>query len=407
MRFPDGWLDTCVLTPTLQCFSFQLFLRGKPHLQNYMRRLPKTHKKLPMKKKNEPDFYKLDQINPLPQIHEAPIPGAAATVQAMRAGPPPPGSSANGDVLPLGVGAPMTQSHMDNPLGIVTPNMSPNHGGASIIGGGVSDNYAPLNHTTGSGMSGMRSSMNSYGNMNSMGMSSMNSMSHDNMGMGGMNGMSSMSGMNGLSSMSGMNSMSMNGMSGMSGGMGNLGMGSSSMNHNYLGSMGTSNMNMHGGQSGIAGSLNSRYNSYNDSMVDSFIDDYDCMPSQAMMGLGGSQSRSQQPQHTGLMMGDYGESGGYDKMAPLSHSNNIRRPIPMRQGPSLNNMGGGLRNETSQRQPEFYSGYSNQPSSIMSPSMQNDIYGRGGSSSLPSLQDEYASPSSSNSNSLPLRPVEN
>jgi hypothetical protein len=375
-----------------------------------MRRLPKTHKKLPMKKKNEPDFYKLDQLNPLPQIHDAPIPGAAATVQAMRAGPPPPGSSADGDVMPLSAGEPMTQSHMDNPLGIVTPNMSPNHGGASIIG---SDNYAPHNHNTGSGMSGMRSSMNSYGNMNSMGsgmgMSSMNSMSHDNVGMASVNGMGGMSGMSGLSGMSGMSGMSsMSSMSGMSGGMGNFGMGSSSMgmNHNYLGSMGTSNMNMHGGQSGVAGSLNSRYNSYNDNMVDSFIDDYDCMPSQAMMGLGGSQSRSQQPQHTGPMMGDYGESG-YDKMAPLPHSNNIRRPIPMRQGPSSHNMGGGLRNETSQRQPEFYSGYSNQPSSIMSPLMQNDMYSRGGSSSLPSLQDEYASASSSNSNSLPLRPVEN
>jgi hypothetical protein len=397
-----------MLTTTLRCFSFvQLFLRGKPHLQNYMRRLPKTHKKLPMKKKNEPDFYKLDQVNPLPQIHDAPIPGAAATVQAMRAGPPPPGSSANGDALPLGVGAPMTQSHMDNPLGIVTPNMSPNHGGASIIGGGLSDNYATLNHNTGSGMSGMRSNMNSYGNMNSMGngmgMSSMNSLSHDNMGMGSMNGMGSMSGMSGLSGGSGMNSMS-----GMSGGMGNFGMGSTSMgmNNNYLGSMGTSNMNMHGSQSGIAASLNSRYNSYNDNLVDSFIDDYDCMPSQAMMGLGGSHSRSQQPQHTGPMMGDYGESG-YDKMSPLPHSNNIRRPIPMRQGPSLNNMGGGLRSETSQRQPEFYSGYSNQSSSIMSPPMQNDMYSRGGSSSLPSLQDEYAPASISNNNSLPLRPVEN
>ena len=53
---------------SLDFFSYyhELFLRGKPHLQKYMRRLPKTHKKLPMKKQDEPDFYRLDQSNPLP-----------------------------------------------------------------------------------------------------------------------------------------------------------------------------------------------------------------------------------------------------------------------------------------------------------------------------------------------------
>lgn len=49
-----------------------------------MRRLPKTHKKLPMKKGDEPDFYQMDKTNPLPALDEAPIPGAAATSQALR-----------------------------------------------------------------------------------------------------------------------------------------------------------------------------------------------------------------------------------------------------------------------------------------------------------------------------------
>jgi len=40
----------------------QLFIRGKPHLQKYMRRLPKAHKKLPMRRQDEPDFYRLDQL---------------------------------------------------------------------------------------------------------------------------------------------------------------------------------------------------------------------------------------------------------------------------------------------------------------------------------------------------------
>lgn len=49
-----------------------------------MRRLPKTHKKLPMKKKDEPDFYKLDKSNRLPALQDAPIPGAAAASIALR-----------------------------------------------------------------------------------------------------------------------------------------------------------------------------------------------------------------------------------------------------------------------------------------------------------------------------------
>lgn len=56
----------------------QLFLRGKPHLMKYMRRLPKSHKKQPMKKEDEPDFYKLAQQQPLPALEDAPIPGLGA-----------------------------------------------------------------------------------------------------------------------------------------------------------------------------------------------------------------------------------------------------------------------------------------------------------------------------------------
>jgi hypothetical protein len=35
-----------------------------------MRRLPKTHKKLPMKKDDEPDFYEMDKASPLPSLEE-------------------------------------------------------------------------------------------------------------------------------------------------------------------------------------------------------------------------------------------------------------------------------------------------------------------------------------------------
>ena len=48
-----------------------------------MRRLPKTHKKLSMKKDNEPDFYKMDKESPLPELEEVPIGMLAMRRQAM------------------------------------------------------------------------------------------------------------------------------------------------------------------------------------------------------------------------------------------------------------------------------------------------------------------------------------
>lgn len=56
--------------PDRGSYYHELFLRGKPHLQKYMRRLPKTHKKLPMKKEDEPDFYKMDKECSLPPLEE-------------------------------------------------------------------------------------------------------------------------------------------------------------------------------------------------------------------------------------------------------------------------------------------------------------------------------------------------
>lgn len=70
MRF--YWDDRII--PHLNFGSLQLFLRGMPHLQKYMRRLPKMQKKLPMSKKNEPDFYSMNKTKPLPSLEDAPIP---------------------------------------------------------------------------------------------------------------------------------------------------------------------------------------------------------------------------------------------------------------------------------------------------------------------------------------------
>lgn len=78
-RLVNAWSFRRVSSgPDRGSYYHELFLRGKPHLQKYMRRLPKTHKKLPMKKSDEPDFYRLDKTNPLPSIDDAPIPGFTA-----------------------------------------------------------------------------------------------------------------------------------------------------------------------------------------------------------------------------------------------------------------------------------------------------------------------------------------
>lgn len=57
--------------PDRGSYFHELFLRGKPHLQKYMRRLPRTHKKLNMKKEEEPDFFELEKSSPLPSLEEA------------------------------------------------------------------------------------------------------------------------------------------------------------------------------------------------------------------------------------------------------------------------------------------------------------------------------------------------
>eukprot|EP00977_Amphora_coffeiformis_P029033 scaffold38356_cov237-Amphora_coffeaeformis.AAC.1 len=86
-RLVNAWSFRRVSSgPDRGSYYHELFLRGKPHLQKYMRRLPKTHKKLPMRKQDEPDFYLLDKTNPLPAIEDAPIPGGLSVSNALRGG---------------------------------------------------------------------------------------------------------------------------------------------------------------------------------------------------------------------------------------------------------------------------------------------------------------------------------
>eukprot|EP00522_Entomoneis_paludosa_P006076 CAMPEP_0172442360 /NCGR_PEP_ID=MMETSP1065-20121228/2812_1 /TAXON_ID=265537 /ORGANISM="Amphiprora paludosa, Strain CCMP125" /LENGTH=535 /DNA_ID=CAMNT_0013192197 /DNA_START=88 /DNA_END=1695 /DNA_ORIENTATION=+ len=65
--------------PDRGSYYHELFLRGKPHLQNFMRRLPKTHKKLPMRRQDEPDFHLLHKTNPLPELEGGSLKCAPST----------------------------------------------------------------------------------------------------------------------------------------------------------------------------------------------------------------------------------------------------------------------------------------------------------------------------------------
>ena len=93
-----------------------------------MRRLPKTHKKLPMRKQDEPDFYMLDKTNPLPAIEDAPIPGGLSVSNAMRGGAPAGAGGMGGGMGPGSMGGGMPGGGHPGPMGMppqpVPPNMA-------------------------------------------------------------------------------------------------------------------------------------------------------------------------------------------------------------------------------------------------------------------------------------------
>jgi len=128
--------------PDRGSYYHELFLRGKPYLQKYMRRLPKTHKKLPMKKDDEPDFYAMDKENPLPSVEDAPLPPGMTS-----------GDGANPIGFPHGAGGPFPTMGMGmGPVGM-NPAMASRLGpGAGAMPMGGFDEYAAMG---GGGMAGM------------------------------------------------------------------------------------------------------------------------------------------------------------------------------------------------------------------------------------------------------------
>ena len=357
---------------TTEAFPFylsllvQLFLRGKPHLQKYMRRLPKTHKKLPMKKKDEPDFYKLDSTNPLPEVHEAPVPGAAATVQAMRAN-----SSAmnppNASLTPLShrQGSAISSS-------IVTPNLSPNNPQTIIGGQGYSN-------VLGGGHGGSNSNNMNYMGSPSSGMNFMNSAMS-----GGMMPNSSGGGFNPQ-------------------GGGSMGMMMGGPNYSSMGSAMMGGMSDNGGTGGGIMSMpnmnNPRFSNHND-MGGPHHDDFDALPLEHQ-----PFSMMNQMNGNGIFgNGGYGNGGqappppsSYNNVPPSPSTGNMRRTTMPMQG-----QGSVERTPPHQQQQAMPSDMFTQAYAAHQMPMQDMMYGHGGASASGNkggrLQQEHdprsASPSS-------------
>ena len=71
--------------PDKGSYYHELFLRGRPNLNRLMRRLPKSHKKSPLDKKNEPDFYSMPRMDALVPNNNETSPAALAAAAAIPA----------------------------------------------------------------------------------------------------------------------------------------------------------------------------------------------------------------------------------------------------------------------------------------------------------------------------------
>jgi hypothetical protein len=271
-----------------------------------------------MRKKDEPDFYKLDKTSTLPALEDAPIPGAIATSLALRQQqqqmPP--------QTLPH---LTVSTNHHNSPMtSIVTPpHLSPSLLNANGMG------PTGLSHSGG---------MNGVGNFiePSLSMNRNDGISGQSGGMGGPNGLMGMM---------------------QSGGMGLGGMGSADlMNQGRI----------HGGLSHNAGPLPPRFNGYNPP-ADSYDpqDEYDLQPGISGGGLGGGRGLSGHSMNLNNLnmngggfggygggsngfnnnvgMGGYGDLGMPGRFGGLnSGSANLRRQTQMRQNDMLGSGGAGL-----------------------------------------------------------------
>lgn len=364
-----------------------------------------------MKKKDEPDFYKLDQTNPLPQVHEAPVPGAAATVQAMRNGPITPTNVAgNGGGLMSHQGAGGMNTGLSST--IVTPNISPYHQ-QNYIGMGPQQHHSNL--MGGSGGASPRGSM--IDGMNGVymggsggGSSSMNNMTFVNSG--GMDSGSSMMnngfGPHGNMGMMG-SSNSHTGIGNMMGGMGVPMSNSNSAVLNMGGATSVSNM----GSRGVSGGNSmggTRFNSYTEMGSQDEFDMPVMAGSQQHQMAYSPMSQMTSSGNNGYgngvgFMGSGGGSGSYNSISTQhGGSINLRRTAAMRQqGHDSHHHGmGDMQHMSPQHQQQFMNDmYMHQgPMQDMVPQHQHhsqyNMYGgrpiNGGGTGTPPMNQQHPHP---------------
>eukprot|EP00549_Striatella_unipunctata_P025424 CAMPEP_0118717628 /NCGR_PEP_ID=MMETSP0800-20121206/28279_1 /TAXON_ID=210618 ORGANISM="Striatella unipunctata, Strain CCMP2910" /NCGR_SAMPLE_ID=MMETSP0800 /ASSEMBLY_ACC=CAM_ASM_000638 /LENGTH=302 /DNA_ID=CAMNT_0006624415 /DNA_START=36 /DNA_END=947 /DNA_ORIENTATION=+ len=100
-RIVNAWSFRRITSgPDQGAYYHEMFLRGMPHLHQYMRRLPRKGKKLPMEPGDEPNFYAMPPSNP-PAKKKAPPKEPATSIRR------PPAQSTQRSVLsPGSIGLP-------------------------------------------------------------------------------------------------------------------------------------------------------------------------------------------------------------------------------------------------------------------------------------------------------------
>lgn len=189
-----GIYENSPLTSNVPFFSStlcQLFLRGRPSLHKSMRRLPKTHKKLPMKKEDEPDFYTMDKANPLPPLDE--ISGSIMR-QPQNLGSC--GGALLNQMAPTGVGSSMGGMSAFEPMDPLMGIMGQQRPQSSAMGLNSMPQMNSMNVMSGMNMMNSITPMNNMASMNGMG-------SINGMGLNNMHQMNTMNGMNTLRESSG------------------------------------------------------------------------------------------------------------------------------------------------------------------------------------------------------------
>ena len=144
--------------PDRGSYYHEVFLRGRPDLSRIMRRLPKSQKKAPMSKRDEPDFYAM------PAMAQTDLLAAAAAAAGTRPGALAAAARNNAAMRSMNMnGMAMVQNNMVNGLGNINAmgaGVAPNDVGQLSLMGGAFGMFPHQQPNNAMGNDIMDSSMN-------------------------------------------------------------------------------------------------------------------------------------------------------------------------------------------------------------------------------------------------------